>query len=533
MVSLIGAPISLAHDQYSMDSIFLLGHEYRLRFLQHAARLLGCAYICIWSPFPDQSSNHLSCISAWLRDEYDRGLSSTLFEEYRGSFCTIVSGCVPGWAFKDGLLYFELRDSELMSAASQQIQQQFYQTAAFVGCQNGEIELGMTTSSPANLQVNVHQVFSNDFIQQSLLADLLQTPLPDQPTTVDIGRPSSSSSSLLSLSVGSPEDSPLINIPRVSQSVTSEAAASKPLIVPAPHQQLMQAYGQHRNLQFPTPSSDDEAMTRAILEVISSSTTSSSSSPQVGDGATGSTGAFKAYKSGLGPRVEPVKVGGLAPQRMVNASLAMLRRMYMTRYQPRVEPEVGMRPTGSQLHHMISERKRREKLNESFEALRKLLPPGSKKDKASVLSKTKDYVSTLKAQLMELEEKNKRLEMQISQAKETEEKITQDQVSESSERIQIEITRASESTSESQRINLRIVARKECDLTDLILRVLGCLKEIGAFKLVSVNASSDTPRFAQADLILQVTAEDYDEALVKEEVKHVVEDAVAHRSEMQ
>ena len=126
------------------------------------------------------------------------------------------------------------------------------------------------------------------------------------------------------------------------------------------------------------------------------------------------------------------------------------------------------------------------------------------KDKASVLSKTKDYVSTLKAQLNELEENYKRLEMQISQAKETEEKITQE-VSESSERIQVEITRASESTSESQRINLRIVAREECDLADLILRVLGCLKEIGAFKLVSVNASSDTPRFAQAVLILQVT----------------------------
>lgn len=94
--------------------------------------------------------------------------------------------------------------------------------------------------------------------------------------------------------------------------------------------------------------------------------------------------------------------------------------------------------------------------------------------------------------------------MQISQAKETEEKITQE-VSESSERIQVEITRASESTSESQRINLRIVAREECDLADLILRVLGCLKKIGAFKLVSVNASSDTPRFAQAVLILQVT----------------------------
>lgn len=37
-----------------------------------------------------------------------------------------------------------------------------------------------------------------------------------------------------------------------------------------------------------------------------------------------------------------------------------------------------IRSSSTQLHHMISERKRREKLNESFEALRALLPPGIK-----------------------------------------------------------------------------------------------------------------------------------------------------------
>lgn len=38
----------------------------------------------------------------------------------------------------------------------------------------------------------------------------------------------------------------------------------------------------------------------------------------------------------------------------------------------------GRVPTATQLHHMISERKRREKLNDSFQALRSLLPPGTK-----------------------------------------------------------------------------------------------------------------------------------------------------------
>ncbi|KAJ4789118.1 basic helix-loop-helix (bHLH) DNA-binding superfamily protein [Rhynchospora pubera] len=522
----------------SMDSVFLLSPKYRLRFLQHAARLLGCAYICIWSPFPHQSSNHLSCIGAWLQDESDRGLTTTLFEEYRGSFCSIVRGCVPGWAFKDGLPYFELPDSELMSSASQQVQQQFYQesgikTAVFLGCQNGEIELGMTTPYPADLQMNVHQVFSENFIQQSLMADLLQPP-QDQPISVETARPSSSSSSLPSISVGSPEDS-YLNILPGSQSLTSDSMASDPLIVPAPaHQLQMHAYGQYRNVQFPTPASDDEAMAKAILAVISSSTTSSSSLSPVGEGVSKFTGAFKAYKSGLGPRVESVKAGSVGTQQMFKAGLAMLRRMYWTSHQSRVEPEVMTRPTGNQLHHMISERKRREKINESFEALRKLLPPGSKKDKASVLSKTKDYVSTLKEEIRELEEKNKQLEMQLCETKQTQKMKTQE-VGESSESIQIEVTRASAPVSTaSQRVNLQIIVRDECDLTDLILRVLGCLKEIGAFHLVSVDASSETPRFAQVlvDFTLQVTADDYSEASLKEAVKKVVKDAVAHQSEM-
>jgi hypothetical protein len=94
--------------------------------------------------------------------------------------------------------------------------------------------------------------------------------------------------------------------------------------------------------------------------------------------------------------------------------------------------------------------------------------------------------------------------MQISQAKQTQEKKTEE-TSESTERVQVEVTRASESTSESQQIYLRIIVREECDLSDLILHLLGCLKKIGAFKLVTIDASSDTPRLARADLTLQVT----------------------------
>lgn len=44
----------------------------------------------------------------------------------------------------------------------------------------------------------------------------------------------------------------------------------------------------------------------------------------------------------------------------------------------RREHSLAGRPSSNQLHHMMSERKRREKINESFQALRALLPPGTK-----------------------------------------------------------------------------------------------------------------------------------------------------------
>jgi hypothetical protein len=94
--------------------------------------------------------------------------------------------------------------------------------------------------------------------------------------------------------------------------------------------------------------------------------------------------------------------------------------------------------------------------------------------------------------------------MQISRAEQMPDKKTEE-ISESTERVQVEVIRASESTSESQQIYLYIIVREECDLSDLILHLLGCLKKIGAFKLVTVDASSDTPRIARADLTLQVT----------------------------
>lgn len=69
--------------------------------------------------------------------------------------------------------------------------------------------------------------------------------------------------------------------------------------------------------------------------------------------------------------------------------------------------------SSTQLHHMISERKRTRKLFESFQALKSLLPPGTKKDEASLLASTTDHLVSLKAQVEELDKRAKHLEEKV------------------------------------------------------------------------------------------------------------------------
>ena len=95
----------------------------------------------------------------------------------------------------------------------------------------------------------------------------------------------------------------------------------------------------------------------------------------------------------------------------------------------------------NQLQHMLSERKRREKLNDSFHALKAVLPPGTKvraysivhgfliilcffnslarvygmqKDKTSILIRAREYVRSLESKVADLEEKNRLLESRLA-----------------------------------------------------------------------------------------------------------------------
>lgn len=197
----------------------------------------------------------------------------------------------------------------------------------------------------------------------------------------NLNPPSSSSSSLRSLSMDSPAESSslLLNVIQATPHITADIP-----ILQSQHQHTMDSiFAQARNIQFPTPEALDEAMTRAILAVLSSPDCSSSSSvhqplerlpPRYN--LTVKASAFKKYARVLTPTTTRMNRNLSSRQSLLMRSFAFLRNLNLMRLRERMP--TTSRQTSSQLHHVISERRRREKLNDSFQALKSLLPPGTK-----------------------------------------------------------------------------------------------------------------------------------------------------------
>uniref|UniRef100_A0A804NH49 BHLH domain-containing protein n=1 Tax=Zea mays TaxID=4577 RepID=A0A804NH49_MAIZE len=150
---------------------------------------------------------------------------------------------------------------------------------------------------------------------------------------------------------------------------------------------------------------DDEAIMLAMMAVISSASPSSSESSSPPHRAAGA-GAVQ-------PRVHLHGGDDSAGHVTVRtSSLAVAPTSAAARQQDDACMAAGSN-NSSQVYHMISERKRREKLNDSFHTLRSLLPPCSKKDKTTVLTNAASYLKALEAQVSELEEKNAKLERHV------------------------------------------------------------------------------------------------------------------------
>lgn len=249
-----------------------------------------------------------------------------------------------------------------------------------------------------NLEMEMRKWIPENFPKQPFLDHLPRPRPPDhQPG------PSSSSSSLRSLSTDSTDPSPFLFSINPITSYPQEPPKQHPITIEqtstntsslllSPFHQAIHSFNQTRNnFPFLNPETEDDAITKAILAVLSSSSPSASPSssqqsiaqniPFIISRKAGSS-AFKRYgsagtTSSAHSSSSPLIMARVRRPSMLKRAISYFKSMSSLRNQERVLLQ-GSRPTSNQLYHMISERKRREKLNESFQALRSLLPPGTK-----------------------------------------------------------------------------------------------------------------------------------------------------------
>ncbi|KAK8483893.1 hypothetical protein V6N11_081597 [Hibiscus sabdariffa] len=453
-----------------------------------------------------------------------------LFLHYRQLIFPLENnhGPVPGFAFRNYSPYIELREPELQNRASHHTQRQFYReagvkTAVFMGCRSGEIELG--SPNAINMEMDMRRFFPDDFLRQSPVA--IRDRLPQ---TIDPNRPSSSSSSLGSRSTGGSPDSYLMftapSAPR-AQVPTGETLPSSLLAKASSssfYDSQQRALSELRsNIRLPTLESENAAMIKAILAVLTSPSPSSSSSStplhnlphQLNPKAT----AFKRYGSVSSTAPTTTARTSLRAQSTLKRAILFCRELNVVRR----EQLLRSQPTANQMQHMLSERKRREKLNESFDALRSLLPPGTKRDRVSLLTSSREYLASLKAQITELNRQNQSLQAHLSTDAAEEDNGT------SNERLNIRIIPVSERTSPQRITDLRIIVRGERSIVDILIRLLEFLKLDRNISLMSTEANTRVTQVGSViqvhiDMRFRIEGNDWDEATFLEAVRRVLAD---------
>lgn len=112
------------------------------------------------------------------------------------------------------------------------------------------------------------------------------------------------------------------------------------------------------------------------------------------------------------------------------------------------------------------------------------------KDKASVLRTTKEYLSSLKAQLSELSKRSQLLEAQLLKKRTSEATITTQLDVATNRNLAVNVTPVSESTSGERMVDLQVILRRETSVPDLVIRVLEFLKQVKEASIVSMEAQT-------------------------------------------
>ncbi|KAK7329680.1 hypothetical protein VNO77_23855 [Canavalia gladiata] len=462
-----------------MDGVFALPQAARTSFLRHLAHSFGCAYVSLWR-HDSNLSNRLFFLDGFYKVTNNQPSSSLgsnaerLFHQYQRLTFDVNDGI--------HLPFLELQQLDLLRLTSTEIQTQFFQEArikivVFMGCNKGEIELGFSNMSQVDIQTSLRNLFPEDFSTHWKSID--QKP----------------SSSFISLSTGSLEcSSRLFSMAGASQS----HFPIMPTTQTSSHQALVQAIPSH----FPNEESEHDVIVRALLHVITSTSHQHqplqnlpNTSALVHTEAT----AFKRYGPDMSPNITP-QMGSTLRRRqsLFKRSLAFSKILNSMRMRQSIQPSP---PTITQLHHIISERKRREKLSMSFQALRALLPSGTKRNRASILTAAKEIMSFLMDEIQKLNIRNQQL-MTFLPIKEAI-SIEENKANPSNERFNVGVWHVLDSNSSQEpTVDLQVTVRGESSQLHILIRLLEFIKTVQNVSLISMGSND---YITEGTVINQVT----------------------------
>ncbi|XLS45188.1 hypothetical protein HN51_002053 [Arachis hypogaea] len=467
-----------------MDGVFNLPEATRSDFLRSLMHTFGCTYICLWHCH--SSSNNLLFLDGIYNNVSSTVAEETLFNLYqRLTFDAANDEWVPGAAFRRHMAYLELQQLDLLRLASAVIQTQFYleariETAIFMGCSKGEIELGFSTIPQIDMKAAVKSLFPEDFSREQ------------------IHHPASSSS----CSCPSDEFSSLGGV------------------------------------LLPAPEGEQEAIIRAILHVISSSsspaTTTSQPPPY-------NNSAFRAYPSTTYNLVTSSSRRFSLMKRSIEFSRTLhLMRIrdrfhFQRQHQPPHPLIIGTQNANNNkhLHHIILERRRRENENKCFRELRALLPPGTKKHKSSVLIAAKEALKSLIAEIEKLNIRNQQLKTLLGSSSSSYGNVhISSSPSSSNERLNVAVSHvAGSSSSEERMVDLEVAVRGESSShhhqSDIMIRILEFLKSLQNLSFVSMaaNTTTNTQGTTITQIIFRIRilqGSEWDESGFVEAVRRVV-----------
>ncbi|MED6209600.1 hypothetical protein PIB30_056348 [Stylosanthes scabra] len=514
-----------------MDGVFFLPEAARAGYLRSTAQSFGCAYICLWSFDPTSSPNNRLFFLDGFYNQASSSLGSVaqrLFNQFRTLTFHANDDGIPGLAFRNNRPYVEVQQPQLLTLAWTQIQKQFYQearikTAVFMGCNKGEIELGFLNMSQAEIQTALSSLFPEDFSSTAArqIVDHQNNP------------PSSSSSSLRSLSTtaGSPEYSSLIfNVPpapaaAVANTISPLSSNTAPALlthsstITTPH------------YMFPNQEIENETLMRVFLNAISSSPHQHQNLPYNITVVHPESSAFRRYRTEQEAGTSGSSVSLRSRQSLMKRSLAFFRSINAMRIRERIQ---ATRPSSTQLHHMIAERRRREKLNDNFQALRALLPHGTKKDKASILTTAKETLSSLMAEIEKLRIRNQELESRLpDESKESTSTKTM-LIVPPNERFHVQISDVPQSSSsEERRVDLQVALRGQISHIDVVIRLLEFLNLAQNVSLLSMRTNTNNNVGEGNNSINQLTfrlrileGSEWDVSAFQEAVRRVVGELV-------